>query len=141
LREKGQDLAVDLPEPLLVASDAEELTQAVINLLANAHRHTPGGTRVAVAGRVERGEVVLTVEDTGPGIPAGAREAIFQRFHRLAIPDGTPATGSGLGLAIVRGIVELYGGRVWVADAPGGGAAFNLAFPRAEDTDVNGVTP
>jgi PAS domain S-box-containing protein len=141
LREKGQELAVDLPELLPVAGDAEELTQAVINLLANAHRHTPVGTRVAVAGRVARDAVVLTIVDTGPGIPTGAREAIFQRFHRLAIPGGTPATGSGLGLAIVRGIVELHGGRVWAADAPAGGAAFHIALPRARDADVNGVTP
>jgi two-component system sensor histidine kinase ResE len=132
LREKGQDLAVDLPERLPVAGDAEELAQAVINLLANAHRHTPGGTRVAVAGGFAGEEVILTVSDAGPGIPAGAREAVFQRFHRLAVPGGPPATGSGLGLAIVRGIVELHGGRVWVADAPGGGAAFHIALPRAD---------
>lgn len=140
LQEKGQALAVDLPEPLLVVGDAEELTQAVINLLANAHRHTPGGTRVTIAGRIAGGEVVLTVADTGPGIPAGAREAIFQRFHRLAIPGGAPATGSGLGLAIVRGIVEVHGGRAWVEDAPGGGVAFHIALPLAGDNDVNGAT-
>jgi PAS domain S-box-containing protein len=139
LQEKGQALAVDLPEPLPVAGDAEELTQAVINLLANAHRHTPGGARVTIAGRNAGGEVMLTVADTGPGIPAGAREAIFQRFHRLAIPGGTPATGSGLGLAIVRGIVELHGGRAWAEGAPGGGAAFHIALPMVEDNDVNGA--
>lgn len=141
LQEKGQALAVDLPEPLLVAGDAEELAQAVINLLANAHRHTPGGTRVSVAGRVDRGEVVLTVADNGPGIPAGAWEAVFQRFHRLAIPGGIPATGSGLGLAIVRGIVELHGGRAWVAGAPGGGVAFHISLPLAGDNDMNGAPP
>ncbi len=131
LREKGQDLAVALPEPLPVVGDAEELAQAVINLLANAHRHTPGGTRVTITGRVAGNEVILTVGDTGPGIPAVAHEAIFGRFQRLTSPGDTATNGAGLGLAIVRGIIELHGGRVWVEDAPTGGAAFRLALPRA----------
>ena len=139
LREKGQDLAVALPEPLPVAGNAEELTQAVINVLANAHRHTPSGTRVTIAGWVAGAEVILTVGDTGAGIPASAREAIFQRFHRLSAPGGTATTGSGLGLAIVRGIVELHGGRAWVEAAPAGGTVLYLALPRAGD-DANGAT-
>jgi PAS domain S-box-containing protein len=139
LREKGQELAVVLPEPLPVAGDAEGLTQAVINLLANAHRHTPSGTRVTITGRVAGDEIHLTVSDTGPGIPAGSREAVFQRFHRLAVPAGAATTGSGLGLAIVRGIVELHGGRTWVAGAPGQGAAFHLALPRHEPREEGGA--
>jgi signal transduction histidine kinase len=85
--------------------------------------------------------VVLTVEDTGAGIPTGAREAIFGRFHRLVLAGGTPTIGSGLGLAIVRGIVELHGGRAWVVAAPGGGSAFQIALPLARDNDANGGTP
>ena len=113
LREKGQPLAVALPDALPVLGDAEELTQALINLLANAHRHTPGGTRVAISGRLVGDEVILTIEDSGPG--------------------GATMTGSGLGLAIVRGIVELHGGRAWTEAAPGGGAIFALALPQATE--------
>ncbi|HEU5330904.1 MAG TPA: chemotaxis protein CheB [Thermomicrobiales bacterium] len=132
LREKQQELTVALPVPLPVSGDPEELTQALINLLANAHRHTPASAHVAIAGRVAGDEVVLTVSDNGPGIPAGERETIFQRFHRLARPGATAETGAGLGLAIVRGIAELHGGRVWVESAPGEGAAFHVALPRAQ---------
>ena len=144
LREKGQELVADLPVPLPLAGSRDELAQALINLLVNAHRHTPVGTRVAIGGRVAGGEVILTVSDTGPGIPDEAREAIFRRFHRLAVSDATATPGSGLGLAIVQGIAELHGGRVWAAGAPGRGAAFHLALPHSGDgngANDAGVTP
>jgi two-component system, chemotaxis family, CheB/CheR fusion protein len=143
LREKQQELTVALSAPLLVLGDPEELTQALINLLANAHRHTPAGTHITIAGRVVGNEVVLTISDTGPGIPAGEREAIFQRFHRLARPGATAETGAGLGLAIVRGITELHGGRVWVESVAGQGAAFHIALPCAQhdDSDADGTQP
>ena len=85
--------------------------------------------------------MILTVGDSGPGFPAGEREAIFRRFHRLAAPGAAAAPGAGLGLAIVRGIVELHGGRVWAESAPGRGAAFHLALPRAAAGDARGAAP
>jgi len=129
LREKEQTLEVDLPVPLPVAGDARRLEQVVVNLLSNAHRHTPPGARVALTGWVTGAEVGLTVRDDGPGVPAAAREAIFGRFYRADPAAG----GSGLGLSVVRAIVELHGGRVWATgaeDAEGGGAAFHVALPR-----------
>ncbi|MDP9372217.1 MAG: HAMP domain-containing histidine kinase, partial [Chloroflexota bacterium] len=123
-RQKGQTLAVDLPAPLPAEGDPRRLEQAVVNLLANAHQHTPPGTRIAVAGRATDREVRLTVSDNGPGIPAGELEHIFRRFHRVAPAGG----GSGLGLAIARGIVALHGGRLWAES--GRGAAFHVALPR-----------
>ncbi len=125
MQEKGQALERDLAEPLPYEGDARRLEQVLVNLLANAHRHTPVGTHIAIAGRVAVGEVRLVVRDDGPGIPAEARETIFQRFHRL---DAT-GDGSGLGLAIARRIVELHGGRLWVESAAGGGAHFHIALP------------
>lgn len=130
LREKGQELAVALPRPLPTWGDARRLEQALTNLLANAHRHTPPGTRITVAGQADGGEVRLAVRDTGPGIPPGEREAIFGRLHRLAPPGGAADGGAGLGLAIARGIVALHGGRLWAEGEPGEGAAFLLALPR-----------
>lgn len=126
IRASGQTLELDLPGPLPTVGDAARLEQVFLNLLANAQRHTPVGTRVLVSGRVTGGEVLVDVADDGPGIPPGEGEAIFRRFHRRA------GGGSGLGLAIVRGIVEMHGGTVSAASPPGGGAVFRVALPCQE---------
>ncbi|MGD9890208.1 MAG: sensor histidine kinase [Dehalococcoidia bacterium] len=128
IREKGQTLEIDLPEPLLVEGDVRRLEQVVVNLLANAHRHTPAGTRITTTGRATPSELRLSVQDTGPGIPADELQAIFQRFYRLTPSEG----GSGLGLAIAKGIVELHGGRIWAESRPGEGTTFHLLLPREE---------
>jgi signal transduction histidine kinase len=134
-REKGQALVLDLPdEHLPVEADPRRLEQALLNLLANAHQHTPAGTRVVAAGRAGAGAAVaLSVSDDGPGIPAGQLEAVFRRFHRLGASGGSSggAGGSGLGLAITRAIVELHGGRVWAERRPGGGTGLRIRLPRA----------
>jgi signal transduction histidine kinase len=127
IREKRQTLEVDLPDALPTAGDARRLEQVVVNLLANAHQHTPAGTRITISGRSD-GEVVLSVSDDGPGIPVGEQDTIFRRFYRLPTSGG----GSGLGLEIARSIVELHGGRLWVESAPGRGATFHVALPRHE---------
>lgn len=131
LREKGQTLVIDMPDVLPSEGDPRRLTQVIVNLLANAHRHTPAGTCITVTSRTETREVVLTVSDNGPGIPDGEREAIFRRFYRGSAPQivGTQA-GTGLGLAIARSIVELHGGRMWATSEAGGGAAFSLSLPQ-----------
>jgi len=133
LREKGQSLEADLSEPLPCLGDMRRLEQVVINLLANAHRHTPSGSRIAISGRVAADTVQLTVSDNGPGIPDEEREAIFRRFHRLSVAG----EGSGLGLAIARRIVELHGGRLVADSAPGGGASFRITLP---STTTEGTT-
>lgn len=138
LRAKDQMLTVALPHALPVMGDSDELTQAVINLLFNAHRHTPRGTHIAIGGWAAGTESTLTIRDTGPGIPLAARERIFGRFQRLERPDMV-VSGSGLGLAIVREIAERHGGRVWEAGEPGAGAVFQLALPRGGDV-VHGET-
>ncbi|CAA9553327.1 MAG: hypothetical protein AVDCRST_MAG73-3003 [uncultured Thermomicrobiales bacterium] len=97
----------------------------MLNALANAHRHTPAGTRITVAGRLDGDEVRVAIRDRGPGIPEAELEAVFARFHRLA----AATSGSGLGLAIARGIVELHGGRMWAESRPGEGVTFHVALP------------
>ncbi len=127
LADKGQALEVELATPLPVDGDARRLEQVFVNLLGNAHEHTPAGTRIAVSGWDTGAEVRLTVRDDGPGIPEGQLEGIFERFRRLDKEGG----GSGLGLAVTKAIVELHGGRVWAESPPGAGAAFHIALPRA----------
>lgn len=125
IREKQQFLEVDLAEPLLVNGDEHRLEQVIVNLIANAHRHTPSGTRIAVSGYVANGEIRLSVRDTGPGVPKHELDGIFKRFYRLATMGGS----SGLGLAIAKALVELHGGKIWAESVEGAGAAFHIALP------------
>ncbi len=127
IQEKGQVLEVELPEPLPVAGDAQRLEQVVVNLLANAYRHTPPGTRINVSGWVMDADVRLAVRDTGPGIALAELERIFERFYRV----GTDEPGSGLGLAIARDLVHRHGGRIWVQSQLHASTTFYIALPRA----------
>jgi signal transduction histidine kinase len=127
------DVAItsDLQPRLEALIDGETWKQVVTNILDNAVKYGPEGqtVRVTVTGR--EGMVRLCVDDEGPGIPAGERARIWQRFHRLDRDRGTHKTGSGIGLAIVRTIVKRHHGRCWVEGAPGGGARFIVEVPSA----------
>ena len=98
-----------------ISGNAVLLREMLANLLDNAIRYTPRGGRVTVR-LSDSLHPLIVVEDNGPGIPADAREKVFERFYRL--PDGT-GDGSGLGLAIVREIVRTHGARAWITDAAG----------------------
>ncbi|MGH8142171.1 MAG: ATP-binding protein [Steroidobacteraceae bacterium] len=124
----SQDRAVGLEssgKPVLVRGNAEEIGDAIRNLVENAVLHTPAGTEVTV--RVSDGGSVI-VDDKGPGIPERDRQHIFARFWR---GKGAAAPGAGLGLSIVTEIMRVHGGTVDVGDAPGGGASFRLSFRSA----------
>jgi two-component system sensor histidine kinase KdpD len=124
---RGRSVQIDAPDDLpLVACDYGQIDQVVSNLLENAARHTPPGTPVCISLEAEDGGVAVTVADSGPGIASSERERLFRPFER----GRTRAQGSGLGLAIARGLVEAHGGRLSVADAPGGGAAFEFWLPQ-----------
>lgn len=112
------DVPPDLPE---VLADAGLLERVVANVVQNAVRYAPPGSRVRVAGRAHGGRVELRIIDSGPGIPAAAAEAVFRPFQRT---DDSPAAGAGvgLGLAIARGFTEAMGGDVSAERTPGGGA-------------------
>jgi two-component system, OmpR family, sensor kinase len=106
--------------------DPQRLTQALMQLAANAAAHTPPGTAVEISSGLRGGMLEFTVADHGPGIPASERGRIFERFARLHTPR---TDGTGLGLSIVAAITAAHGGTVQVTDAPGGGAAFVVALP------------
>jgi two-component system sensor histidine kinase KdpD len=126
--QKGQTLEVDLPEPLPLLADENHLVQVVVNLIDNAHQHTPPGTRVAVTGTAEGDTIHLAVSDSGDGIPPEEQEAIFVHFHSC----DKAAAGWGLGLAVARAVTELHGGQIHVNSAPGEGATFHVILPRLE---------
>jgi len=121
----GIDLGFEsATEPVLIAGDDLRLKEMLDNLIDNALRYCPKGSRVTV--RVDEKQE-LCVEDNGPGIPPEERERIFERFHRLL---GNEAHGNGLGLAIVKEIAEIHGAEVTVSEGAGGnGAWFKVSFP------------
>jgi signal transduction histidine kinase len=106
--------------------DNTKVERMVENLLANAARHTPKGSRIWVRMWCEDSGVTVAVEDDGGGVPDDLKEAIFEPFRRG--PD--PAQpGSGIGLSLVARFAELHGGRAWVQDREGGGASFRFFLP------------
>jgi len=122
----AHELTVE-PRTAMVSGARDELLRATINLIDNALRHTPPGTRITASIEARDGDVVLVVEDDGPGIPPEIRERIFDRFVRSA---GDAGGGSGLGLAIVRSVAEAHGGTVrLMTPVTGRGARFELVLP------------
>jgi len=105
----------------------------VANLLANARLHTPPGTRVTAALGSLDGRALVTITDTGPGIPPEITPVLFERFAR-ADTSRSRATGStGLGLAIVAGVVAAHRGEVTAASRPGE-TVFRISLPRADSS-------
>jgi PAS domain S-box-containing protein len=125
---RGQCLTLEAPSSLVADVDEEKLLSVVSNLIANALRLTPPDGRVRVGVAAARRRLRLEVADSGPGVPAGLREEIFERFEQ---GPGTAARsgGTGLGLAIVRELVALHRGTVTLGDAPEGGALFVVELP------------
>jgi signal transduction histidine kinase len=123
----GHNLAVDADEAV-VQGTRDDLHRMALNLMENAIRHTPPGTRVRARVTADDGHVVLTVQDNGPGVPDDLRDRIFERFVR---GSGDRGSSSGLGLSIVRAVAESHGGSVIFEDATPG-ARFVVRLPRAE---------
>lgn len=127
-REKGLRLTVALPEGELPVRpcDPDRIAQALSVLLDNAISYTPAGGTVSLSLTKQGGDKVrFSVTDTGPGVPDGEKEKIFQRFYRT---DRQDKEHFGLGLCVAKEIVQLHRGRIWVEDAPGGGAAFYMVL-------------
>ncbi|MBK5288069.1 MAG: GAF domain-containing protein [Acidimicrobiia bacterium] len=120
----GRPVELDLPRTCAVRAEPEALQRVLTNLIENAHKY--GGAPIRVSVQITDDAVVMSVTDHGPGVPPDERDRVFERFYRVD-PNGTKP-GMGLGLSIVRGLVESCGGKVWVEDAPGGGAAFRVAL-------------
>lgn len=118
---------VDEAADALITADGQRLTQALMQLVANAVRHTADGDRIAVGSRVLPGKVELWVADNGTGVAPDERERIFERFARGN--DQRRTEGAGLGLAIVRSIARAHGGEIRLAHEQGPGATFVLELP------------
>jgi PAS domain S-box-containing protein len=113
--------------PLVAEVDPPKLERIVENLIVNAVKHTPPGTPITFGIDVDGADVVLRVDDRGPGVTDADKETIFDLFARGSAAGD--ASGTGIGLALVSQFAALHGGRVWVEDRPGGGASFRVLLP------------
>jgi signal transduction histidine kinase len=116
----------DLPAAL---ADPYRVRQLVVNLLDNAIKFTPEGGRIEVSAQRGAEGLLISVTDSGPGIPPGEREEIFRQLYQLDLAAPTPRKGLGLGLFICRQLVTKMGGRIWVESAPGHGSSFCFTLP------------
>jgi len=127
----GVTLATEIPARLSqVKGDADRTVQVLTSLLDNALKVTPSGGRVTVGASEQRGHVLLSVADTGPGIPEAELAHIFDRFYRVDKARTRGQGGAGLGLAIAKRLVEAQGGIIMVESKEGRGARFVVALPK-----------
>jgi signal transduction histidine kinase len=139
--EKGINFRVHAPQELTAQVDREKVQRILLNLLSNAFKFTPNGGQIhcVLTHRAEESQdgatpipdtVILSVRDSGPGVPIALRDTIFERFSQGEASATRRFGGTGLGLAIAKEFVELHGGHIQVGDAPEGGAQFTVELPR-----------
>ncbi|WP_091740814.1 sensor histidine kinase [Phenylobacterium immobile] len=135
-RLEGRKVDQDFPESLsLVMADASLLEQALVNILENAIAYSPDKTTIEVAAYEDRGNVVISIEDEGRGIPTPELERVFERFRRMEEATDR-GKGAGLGLAISKGFVEAMGGRIAAASPIHGalGTRILISLPKERAT-------
>jgi two-component system phosphate regulon sensor histidine kinase PhoR len=124
----GLSLAVDIPSGLPKAlADKERVEQVLVNLLHNAIKFTHSGGRISCVAKIEGDNVLISVMDTGVGIPADDLPRIFERFYKA--DKARSGGGTGLGLAIAKHIVETHGGKIWAESIEGKGSTFTFTLP------------
>src|SRR5688572_570282 len=132
IAEKSLKLREELPDYLPRASvDSRRIVQVLENLVSNAVKHTAAGGEIHVHAEARNGEILVSVRDTGSGIPSENLPHLFDRFWQAR---GARRGGAGLGLAIAKGVVEAHGGRMWVESELGSGSLFGFSIPLDSDS-------
>ncbi|HEY2593946.1 MAG TPA: ATP-binding protein, partial [Chloroflexota bacterium] len=126
-------------EPPVVEGDPDRLQQLGLILLDNALKHTPPGGQVQLVVRRQGDNGLLQVDDSGEGIPPEHLARVFDRFHRVDRSRARSTGGAGLGLAIAHSLVAAHGGRIAVANRPGGGTRVSILLPLAEPDPARDV--
>lgn len=121
------DISASLP---LVMADANRIEQVLVNVLHNAIKFTPRHGRITISSGVEDNSVIISVSDSGIGIPADDLPRIFERFYK--VDKARSGGGTGLGLAIAKHIVQAHGGRIWAESEEGKGSTFSFSLPIAK---------
>jgi PAS domain S-box-containing protein len=122
------------PRLPIVTGDRDRLIQVVSNLVNNAVKYSPEGGVVTIVSRADGGYALMSVSDTGLGIPPDEIGHVFERFRRVRSGAAQSIPGTGLGLAIVKQIVEMHGGKIWVESAVGHGSSFHFTVPLAANS-------
>ncbi len=134
-------LTSDLPEDLpAIEADPERVHQVLFNLVDNAVRFTPEGGAVRIEAERHDGSVVVSVADTGVGIPEAALPRLFERFYRVDSSRARGDGGTGIGLAIARSVVEAHGGTIRAESEPGLGSTFTFDLPLARSSTRPALT-
>jgi signal transduction histidine kinase len=122
-------MSVAAPAAALISGDEDRLREALDNLVSNAIKFSPAGGAIGVSVARVGGEILLSVEDEGPGLKPGDGARLFRRFQRLSAQPTGGESSTGLGLSIAKRIVELHGGRITGESKPARGAVFTMALP------------
>jgi signal transduction histidine kinase/CheY-like chemotaxis protein len=131
------DIEPDLP---VVTGDQDRLIQVVINLISNAVKFTDQGS-IKCSARLDNGELVVSVTDSGIGIAPADQPKVFEKFKQVGDTLTDKPKGTGLGLPICKEIVEYHGGQIWVESAPGQGSTFSFTLPVIEDPEKIDLQP
>jgi len=130
----GIKLQVDVPDDIPpIIGDGSLLRQAITNLLGNGIKYAPDSGPMWLRAEKKNGELVLSVQDSGPGIPKQDQMRLCEKFYRVKQRGTEKVKGSGLGLAIVRSIAERHGGRAWCISQRGEGCTFSLSVPISQN--------
>lgn len=130
IRAKGQKLELDVPTVVPdVMIDGPSVERVLLNLLSNASKFTPRGGHITLSCQPNSGSLLISVTDTGAGIPKHEIPLLFEEYYRGSGPDTKGQEGSGLGLAIAKHLVEQHGGRIWVKSQEGEGSTFCFSLP------------
>jgi two-component system sensor histidine kinase GlrK len=123
-------------EDLTPYADRGKVRLIMDNLLSNAVKFTPRGGTISIAARSERGQLVLEVMDSGPGIPAEERTRIFEAFYQGKAPQGGHVKGTGIGLSVVTEFVNAHGGSIQILESKAGGAHFRVRLPLRQPVKI-----
>lgn len=138
LEENAQTLTVDIPAVCRITGDWLLLRQALVNIIHNAIKYTPPRGAIYVRAVQDQHDVVISVQDSGPGIPADSLPRIFDRFYRVDEGRSPGAGGAGLGLAIARWTIEMHRGAISAESHPGQGAVIRISLPASFDSSLAG---
>jgi signal transduction histidine kinase len=134
MQKRNISLELDIASPLpTLEVDPGRITQVITNILDNAARHTPDGGRIVLSARQTQGRVELAIQDSGPGLPPGETNRIFERFYRADPSRQREDGGSGLGLAIAKSIAQAHNGQLSAESEPGKGLKVIISLPYASE--------